>query len=157
LSAHRSLARRHRSYRARGAGHPIFADGHRHSREALQLLRVLDLADLRQRATRARARARGCPARDGVSAGKTMSAWFHRHRTAILVYGVALIAYFAASGRRVPHPSRAPHFVYLADALLHGRLALAGNPPNDDDWARLETLTLKDGRTVRGQFASGQP
>jgi len=86
-----------------------------------------------------------------------VSAWIHRHRTALLVYGAGLVAYFAASGRRVPHPSRAPHFIFLADAFLHGRMALAGNPPNDDDWARLETLTLKDGHNVRGQFAAGSP
>ena len=85
-----------------------------------------------------------------------MSAWVHRHRTAIVVYFAALIAYCAASGRRLPHPSRATHFVYLADAFLHGRMALLGNPPTDDDWARIETLTLKDGRTLRGQFAAGQ-
>ena len=85
-----------------------------------------------------------------------MNAWLHRHRTALIVYVLALVAYFAASGRRLPRPSRATHFVYLADAFLHGRMSLQGNPPNDDDWARVETLTLKDGRTVRGQFAAGQ-
>jgi hypothetical protein len=84
-----------------------------------------------------------------------MSAWLRRHRTALLVYAAALVAFCAASGRRIARPSPAPHYVYLADGFLHGRLSLSGNPPNDNDWARVETLRLKDGRTVRGQFSAG--
>jgi hypothetical protein len=83
-------------------------------------------------------------------------AWFARHRAAIIVYFVALAVYAATSNRRLLHPSRATHFVYLAHTMLHGHLSLDRNPPTDDDWARVETLTLKDGRTVRGQFAAGQ-
>ncbi|HJZ85970.1 MAG TPA: glycosyltransferase 87 family protein [Polyangia bacterium] len=84
-----------------------------------------------------------------------MKAWLHRNRSGLVVYGVALLVYCGASNRRLLHPSRANHYVYLAYSMLHGRLSLDRNPPTDDDWARIETLTLKDGRTVRGQFAAG--
>lgn len=42
------------------------------------------------------------------------------------------------------------HFVWLSDAFLHGRLALDRKPPHDNDWARVETVTLKDGGTLQG-------
>ncbi len=32
--------------------------------------------------------------------------------------------------------SQAPHFVYQADAFLHGQLHLRESPPNDNDWIR---------------------
>jgi hypothetical protein len=38
------------------------------------------------------------------------------------------------------HQSLAPHFVYQADAFLHGRLALVDRPPNLNDWV------FQDGR-----------
>jgi hypothetical protein len=47
------------------------------------------------------------------------------------------------------------HFVYLADCWLHGRLALAGPPPNENDWALVDVLKLRDGRVVKGSFSTG--
>jgi hypothetical protein len=73
------------------------------------------------------------------------------------VFAAALAAYGAASGPRLATQSRAPHYVYLADAWLHGRLGLEGAPPNGDDWARVDTLVLTDGRTVRGRFQQDGP
>ena len=46
------------------------------------------------------------------------------------------------------------HYVYLADGWLHGRLALAGQPPNENDWAKIDVLKLRDGREVRGIYGS---
>ena len=46
------------------------------------------------------------------------------------------------------------HFVYLAEGWLDGRLSLKGQPPNENDWARVDVLTLRDGREVRGKFGS---
>jgi hypothetical protein len=83
-----------------------------------------------------------------------MSRLWARNRLIVIVYLVALVVYAATSNRRLLHPSRAAHFVYLAQSLLHGRLSLDRPPPTDDDWAKIETLTLKDGRTLRGQFAA---
>ncbi|HEY0711456.1 MAG TPA: hypothetical protein VGF45_02205, partial [Polyangia bacterium] len=44
-----------------------------------------------------------------------------------------------------------------AEAWLHGRLGLKGEPPNENDWAKVEVLTLNDGRVVRGKFGSTGP
>ncbi len=35
------------------------------------------------------------------------------------------------------HQSHAPHFIYQADAWLHGQLHLRLSPPDDNDWARV--------------------
>jgi hypothetical protein len=75
----------------------------------------------------------------------------------VVLYLVFLAAYVGASGPRVMRHSPYNHFVYQADAWLHGRLGLKGDPPNENDWARVEVLTLKDGRVVRGKFGSTGP
>jgi hypothetical protein len=71
-----------------------------------------------------------------------------------IIYGFFLIAYLGASGPRLKRHSQFNHFVYLAEGWLDGRLALKGPPPNENDWARVDELTLHDGRTVRGKFGS---
>ena len=70
----------------------------------------------------------------------------------LLLYLVFAGAYLGASGGRLRQHSAHNHYVYLADGWLHGRLALAGPPPNENDWAKVDVLTLKDGRTVRGTY-----
>ncbi len=35
---------------------------------------------------------------------------------------------------------------------MHGRLALSGQPPNENDWAKVDVLKLRDGREVRGVY-----
>jgi hypothetical protein len=75
----------------------------------------------------------------------------------VVIYLVFLAAYLGASGPRVRRHSPYNHFVYQADAWLHGRLGLKGDPPNENDWARVEVLTLNDGRVVRGKFGSTGP
>ncbi len=72
----------------------------------------------------------------------------------LVIYLVFLGAYLAASGPRLRHHSQYNHFVYLAEGWLDGRLALKGQPPNENDWARVDELTLRDGRKVRGKFGS---
>ena len=71
------------------------------------------------------------------------------------LYVVFLGAYLGASGVRLLHHSQYNHFVWLADCWLHGRLALAGQPPNENDWALVEVLKLRDGRVVKGTFGTG--
>ncbi len=71
----------------------------------------------------------------------------------IALYILFLGAYLGGSGGRLKGHSPYNHFVYLADCWLHGRLALDGQPPNENDWALVEVLKLKDGRTVKGQFS----
>ncbi|HEY0708567.1 MAG TPA: hypothetical protein VGG33_17295 [Polyangia bacterium] len=75
----------------------------------------------------------------------------------LVIYLVFLGLYLGASGPRVRRHSPYNHFVYQADAWLHGRLGLKGDPPNENDWARVEVLTLVDGRVVRGKFGSTGP
>lgn len=72
-----------------------------------------------------------------------------------VLYVVFLGAYLGASGARLQRHSNYNHFVYLADGWLHGRLALAGPPPNENDWALVDVLKLRDGRTVKGTFSAG--
>jgi hypothetical protein len=73
-------------------------------------------------------------------------------RGAVVVYLVFLAAYAGASGGRLRGHSQYNHYVYLADGWLHGRLALAGPPPNENDWAKIDVLKLKDGRELRGIY-----
>jgi hypothetical protein len=73
----------------------------------------------------------------------------------VALYVVFLGAYLGASGVRLLRHSAYNHFVWLADCWLHGRLSLAGQPPNENDWALVEVLKLRDGREVRGSFSTG--
>jgi len=57
-----------------------------------------------------------------------------RLELALLLGSLALLAIF--SGPRLLHQSHAPHFVYQADAWLHGQLHLRLPPPDLNDWAR---------------------
>ena len=74
-----------------------------------------------------------------------------------LLYAAFLAAYAGASGGRLLRHSDYNHFVYLADCWLHGRLALAGQPPNENDWALVEVVKLRDGRVVKGSFSKTNP
>src|SRR3954468_10118663 len=75
----------------------------------------------------------------------------------LAVYAIFLVGYCAASGSRLLHHSSDIHFSYQADMWLHGRLDLGHPPPNSNDWAEVEYLHLKDGRTVAGTFLRSNP
>ncbi len=77
---------------------------------------------------------------------------FASRKGLVLIYLAFLGAYLGASGARLRRHSEYNHFVYLADGWLKGRLALDGNPPNENDWAKVDKLTLRDGRVVKGIF-----
>ncbi len=72
----------------------------------------------------------------------------------VAVYIVFAGAYLGASGARLRRHSQYNHYVYLADGWLHRRLALAGPPPNENDWAKVDVFKLKDGRELRGTYGS---
>lgn len=58
-----------------------------------------------------------------------------RYRVELVLFLVSLAAYALSSGSMLAHQSQAPHFVYQADAFLHGQLALrVAQPPNFNDW-----------------------
>jgi hypothetical protein len=61
-------------------------------------------------------------------------AWLGAHRVDVLLFGLSLFAYALSSGSLFLHQSQAPHFVWQADAFLHGQLHLRGRPPNLNDW-----------------------
>ena len=62
--------------------------------------------------------------------------------------------YLGTAGGRLRRHSPYNHYVYLADGWLHGRLALPGQPPNENDWAKVDVLKLRDGRELRGIYGS---
>ncbi|HVK89074.1 MAG TPA: hypothetical protein VM513_33365 [Kofleriaceae bacterium] len=73
-----------------------------------------------------------------------------------VLFALGLVVYGAVAWDRVGKQSPAPHFVYQADAWLHGSLAI--KPPlKGDDWARVETVTLDDGSSVRGRRMKTRP
>jgi hypothetical protein len=54
----------------------------------------------------------------------------------LAIFAVCAAVYVATLGPRARGTSSDAHFVYLAESLLHGKLALLGNrPPGDNDWA----------------------
>jgi hypothetical protein len=75
-------------------------------------------------------------------------------RGAAVVYIVFAATYLGTAGGRLAAHSPYNHYVYLADGWLHGRLALPGQPPNENDWAKVDVLKLRDGREVRGIYGS---
>ncbi|HET6283428.1 MAG TPA: hypothetical protein VFH73_20895 [Polyangia bacterium] len=89
-------------------------------------------------------------ARDDTRLGRLLRGW----KGLLLLYLVFAGAYLGASGGRLRQHSQYNHFVYLAEGWLHGRLALAGQPPNENDWAKVDVLTLKNGRELRGIYGS---
>lgn len=80
-----------------------------------------------------------------------------RYRTHALLFLIGLVVYGALAHDRLGKQSSDPHFVYQADAWLHGHLAIVPPPPKGDDWAKVETVQLDDGRTVRGRRLFSRP
>ena len=91
------------------------------------------------------------------------------------LFAIGLVVYGVLAWGRLTKQSGAPHFVYQADAWLHGTSAIEPNcgpcgpddacdpPPRPcdakrgepqlpaDDWATIETVLLDDGREVAGR------
>ncbi len=80
-----------------------------------------------------------------------------RFRLHALLFVIGLIGYGALAHDRLGRQSTDPHFVYQADAWLHGRAAIVPPPTRGDDWAKVETVRLSDGRTVRGRRLLSRP
>ncbi len=84
--------------------------------------------------------------------------WLRGWRAFVVLYVVFVACYLAASGTRLRHGTPYNHFAYLADSWLNGRLDLVRSPPNENDWAKVDVLTLRDGRTVKGMLGGrGDP
>ena len=78
-------------------------------------------------------------------------------RIALAIYVACVIVYALVAGQRLLHPSNDTHFVYQAECFLQRRLDLGRTPPHSNDWAEVETLTLRDGSTIAGQFQRSSP
>jgi hypothetical protein len=72
------------------------------------------------------------------------------------LFAVGLVGYGLVAWDRLGRQSSDPHFVYQADAWLHGRAAI--EPPlAGDDWAQVETVALDDGTTASGRRLITRP
>jgi len=72
------------------------------------------------------------------------------------LFAIGLVVYGALAGSRITKQSQAPQFVFQADAWLHGQ-ARVDPPLVDNDWAKLETVELADGRIVEGKRMISKP
>lgn len=79
------------------------------------------------------------------------------YRVHLLLFAAGLLVYGATAGTRLGGQSTDPHFVFQADAWLNGQLAIDPPPSKGDDWAKLETVELADGRVVSGRRLSTRP
>jgi hypothetical protein len=70
---------------------------------------------------------------------------------------VGFSVFSLVASERLYHQSSDPHYVYQADAWLHGSLAIDPPPDKGDDWAHVETVVLDDGSQVRGRRLSSRP
>src|SRR5690606_1791053 len=77
--------------------------------------------------------------------------WPERRWAPLVLFGLGLLVFGAVAGNRLKRQSPDPHFVYQADAWLHGQLAIDPPPTKGDDWAKLEVVELDDGSTARGR------
>jgi hypothetical protein len=73
------------------------------------------------------------------------------------LFAVGLAVYGLIAWDRVARQSSSPHFVYQADAWLHGRAAIDPPPAAGDDWAQVETVELDDGTTASGRRLITRP
>ena len=73
-----------------------------------------------------------------------------------VLFAVGLAVYGGLAWDRLGKQSIAPQFVIQADAWLHGHLDVQP-VTSDADWAKLETVTLADGREVQGRRMTTKP
>lgn len=84
--------------------------------------------------------------------------WLTGWRALVGLYLLFTCCYLAAAGNRLQRATPYNHFAYLAHSWLHGKLELVQSPPNENDWAKVDVLQLRDGRTVKGMLGGrGDP
>jgi hypothetical protein len=74
-----------------------------------------------------------------------------RYRWPLAAFTLAFVALALVSGGRIKHRSTDPHFVVQAAAWLHGHVDIPSWPAGADDPAKVEEVTLDDGRVVQGR------
>jgi hypothetical protein len=80
-----------------------------------------------------------------------MNAVLVRLKYPLAAFAIAFVVLAAVSGSRLGRRSTDPHFVAQADAWLHGHTDIPTWPAGADDPARVEEVTLDDGRVVQGR------
>ncbi len=77
-------------------------------------------------------------------------------RVYAIVFFLALGVFGAFAGPRLLMHSSDNHFVYLADAFMHGQAELTRKPHHQNDWASYEVLPLKgDSAAAHGEVVKG--
>lgn len=66
-----------------------------------------------------------------------------------LVFLAAFACLAAIAGKSLQAPSADNHYSYMAQGWLEGRLSLEGRPPHGNDFGKVVTLELRDGRELR--------
>lgn len=84
-----------------------------------------------------------------------VSVWERRWAIPLVIFVLCLGVYGATSAGRLLRPSPNNHYVHLADAWLHGRLDIAGDPPGTNDWACFDTLNR--GPCPEGRYSFSGP
>lgn len=79
-----------------------------------------------------------------------------RIRTALVLFFCTVAVYATVAGTRIWKSSANNHFAYLARSHLSGTTRMIDMRPHGNDWARVVTLTLADGRIVRGTWWKSQ-
>ena len=91
------------------------------------------------------------PDRARREATSALARLLERRWAPLALYAFALVFLSAVAGSRVTRQSADPHFVFQADAWLHGQLSIDPPPAKGDDWSKVETVELDDGTQVRGR------
>ena len=84
-----------------------------------------------------------------------VSVWERRWALPLAIFVLCSGVYCATSAGRLLRPSPNNHYVHLADAWLHGRLDIGGDPPGTNDWACFDTLDR--GPCPEGRYSFSGP
>lgn len=84
-----------------------------------------------------------------------VSVWERRWALPLVIFVLCSGVYGATSAGRLLEPSPNNHYVHLADAWLHGRLDIGGDPPGTNDWACFDTLDR--GPCPEGRYSFSGP
>lgn len=84
-----------------------------------------------------------------------VSVWERRWALPLVIFVLCSGVYGATSAGRLLEPSPNNHYVHLADAWLHGRLDIGGDPPGSNDWACFDTLDR--GPCPEGRYSFSGP
>jgi len=84
-----------------------------------------------------------------------VAVWERRWALPVAIFTLCAGVYCATSAQRLVRPSPNNHYVHLADAWLHGRLDIGGDPPGTNDWACFDTVS--QGPCPPGRYAFSGP